>query len=376
MVPRHFEPTLRSNAMHVALIGTGLIGGSVGMALRAQGHTVVGFDSDTDAVVAASEVGAVDTVAASMADAVANAEVVVVAVPVSSAAQMIVAALDLGAPVVTDVGSVKAPVVADVAAQRPNACHRYVGGHPMAGSEQGGVRNARANLFAGAVWIITPTSGTDPATFSIVQHLATECDAETVVLTPERHDALVAVVSHVPQLAATSLMTVAARVNDEDAALLRLAAGGFRDMTRIAASNPAIWSDICIANRDAILDALGAYQLQLDAVRLMVSEGDRSGIESLLQQSRAARRNLPVGFALGGPLSEMRVPVPDRPGVLAEITTLAGQLGINIGDLEIVHSIEGDRGVVVMMMSTAHAETFAAQLAAHGYRPSIAELPE
>ena len=359
----------------VTVLGTGLIGGSVGLAARARGHEVRGFDPDTARLERAREMGALDVVALDLAHAVVDADVVVVAVPVGRAAEVVVAALDAGAAVVTDVGSVKAPVVTAVTADRPELAPRFVGGHPMAGSEQEGLDGADAEMFQGTTWVLTPTADTDPEAYEIVHDLAASFGAEVVAVDPEHHDSLVAVVSHVPQLAATTLMDVAARRNEEHTTLLRLAAGGFRDMTRIASGHPAIWPDICVANRDAIVAGLDDYLAALQQVRALVAGADRDGLLALLERARAARRNLPVGVPVGAELVELRVPVPDRPGVLAEVATVAFELGVNIVDFEVAHSAEGSSGVLVLVVPAGGAAAFEAALTERGYHHSRAVLP-
>jgi prephenate dehydrogenase len=359
----------------VALLGTGLIGGSIGLALRRTGVVVVGHDRDDERARAALDAGAVDEVVPDLAAAVARADLAVVAVPVGAVADAVVAVLDAGAPLVTDVGSVKAPVVAAVEAARPTDASRYVGGHPMAGSEQEGLAGASADLFVGATWVLTPTGRTDPEVFAALRTWVTGLGAETIAVAPELHDALVAVVSHVPQLAASTLMNVASRGDDEHAVMLRLAAGGFRDMTRIASSHPAIWPDICLANRDAIIEALDAYLAELGRVRSIVADGDRDALLTLLADARAARRNLPVGVPADGTLVELRVPVPDREGVIAEVTTLAARLGINIADLEIAHSLEGRAGVLVLVVAERGIDAFESALVEHGYHVARTPLP-
>ena len=354
----------------IAVLGTGLVGGSVGLAARARGLEVVGFDVDTERCARAQAMGAVDVVAADVAAAVTGADLVVAAPPVGRTAEVVIAALDAGAPIVTDVGSVKAAVVDAVEAARPGIADHFVGGHPMAGSEQDGLDGADAEMFVGATWVLTPISTTAPQAFELVRDFAVDLGAEVIAVSPRHHDALVAVVSHVPQLAATTLMDVAARRGEEHATLLRLAAGGFRDMTRIAASHPAIWPDICVANRDAIVEGLDDYLVALGAVRDLVAGADRSGLLDLLERARAARRNLPVGTPSGVALVELRIPVPDRPGVLAEVTTAAGVLGVNIVDLEIAHSGEGSRGVLVLVIPEASAAAFEDALTARGYHHS------
>jgi prephenate dehydrogenase len=170
-------------------------------------------------------------------------------------------------------------------------------------------------------------------------------------------------------------LEVAATTGEEHSILLRLAAGGFRDMTRIAAGHPGIWPDICIANRDAIVAGLDDYLRALAVVRGFVAASDGDALLNVLERARSARRNLPRRATVEGPLVELRVPVPDRPGVLAEITMLAGRLGVNIADLEIAHSMEGDTGVIVMVVSEDGVDAFEAGLTDVGYHPARSALP-
>jgi prephenate dehydrogenase len=340
------------------VVGTGLIGGSIGLALKAAGWHVTGSDRNEASAARALELGVVDAVGDDP-----EVELTFIATPVGSVAEMAV-----GRPgVVTDVGSVKASIVGAVADPR------FVGGHPMAGSEQEGVDGSRADLFQGAVWVLTPVAGTDPAAHALVRSVVSSFGADVVELPPERHDALVAVVSHVPHLTAVSLMGLAAERSEEHAALLRLAAGGFRDMTRIAAGHPGIWPDICAENRVAIVDVLDRLIVELDSMRERVSTGDKSGLLDTLAKARSARLNLPVRVAAND-VVEVRVPVPDRPGVLAEITTLASELSVNIHDLEIAHSAEGQAGVVLLFVDAGQADRFTGGLVARGYKPTTRVL--
>ncbi len=354
----------------VALVGTGLIGGSVGLAARAAGIEVVGVDRDPQRAARALEVGVLDAVSPSIAEAAAGVDLMVVAVPVGHVAAVVVEALDAGAPLVTDVGSAKGGVVADVERARPDSSPRFLGGHPMAGSEQEGLDGASADLFVGATWVLTPTTRTDPAAFTTVRGFAAQLGAEALAVAPELHDALVAVVSHVPQLAASTLMNLAAHRGADHAVLLRLAAGGFRDMTRIASGHPGIWPDICVANRDAIVAALDDYVAALTAIRSSVAAGDRGALLDRLEHARAARRNLPTGIPADTQLVELRIPVLDRPGVIAEVTTLASRLGINIVDIETVHSLEGRSGVLVLVVPEAGLDDYEGALVAAGYHTS------
>jgi prephenate dehydrogenase len=346
-----------------AIVGTGLIGGSIGLALRARGWHVTGTDVDAARADRALALGALDEIGDDPA-----AEITFVATPVRAVAPAAREVLDRSAGVVTDVGSVKASVVDAVASSR------FVGGHPMAGSDQEGVDGADANLFEGAVWVLTPTATTDDTAFAFVRSVVSSLGADVVALPPDRHDALVAVVSHVPHLTAATLMQLADERAEEHLAVLRLAAGGFRDMTRIASGHPGIWPDICVENREAIVEVLGRLEDALRKMRETVAAEDRAGLLASLERARVARTNLPRRGVAPEELAELRVPVPDRPGVLAEITTLASELGVNIVDLEIAHSGEGEAGVVILMVELKAVDLLRGGLVARGYRPAVRAL--
>jgi prephenate dehydrogenase len=349
------------------VIGTGLIGGSIGLALRARGWHVTGRDTDPAVSEHAREVGALDAVGEDP-----DAEVVFVATPMAEVVPSALAVLSRRPRrpglVVSDVAGVKVPIA--------RAVHdgAFVGGHPMAGSEQVGIAGASADLFVGATWVLTPTEDGEAGALARLHTLVGSLGAEVLALTPEQHDALVAVVSHVPHLTAAALMNVADGVAEEHAALVRLAAGGFRDMTRVAAGSPSIWPDVCAENAPAIVDTLDALAAELAALRTHVAGADRGALHDALDRAARARRALPAGVVLPERLAELRVPVPDRRGVIAEIATLAGDLGVNISDLEIAHSVEGDRGVIVLVVDAGAAASLRDALAERGYPASSGPL--
>ncbi|HEX4901835.1 MAG TPA: prephenate dehydrogenase [Acidimicrobiales bacterium] len=345
------------------IVGVGLIGGSIGLALRAEGWRVSGSDHDEARTSRALELGVIDDLGLDP-----DAELTFVATPVRTVAEAAGKALAGTTGLVTDVGSVKAPIVQAVGDPR------FVGGHPMAGSEQEGVDGATADLFEGAVWVLTPTPGTDDAAYARVRSVVSSFGADVIALPPDRHDELVAVVSHVPHLTAASLMRIADERADEHAALLRLAAGGFRDMTRIASGHPGIWPDICEENRHAIVAGLDRLIAALGEAREQVASSDRDALLADLTRARAARVNLPARYARPSELAEVRVPVPDRAGVLADVTTLASELAVNIVDLEIAHSSEGQQGVLILVVEAEMSERFRGGLLARGYRPSVRRL--
>jgi prephenate dehydrogenase len=346
------------------IVGAGLMGGSVGMVLRERGWHVSGVDAEPSRAQLGVEVGAFDVAGDDL-----TAELIVVCVPVSQVAEVAAGYLDRGA-IVTDIGSTKANIV-----NRLNH-PRFVGGHPMAGSERDGIAASDALMFEGRTWVLTPVETTDPNAYARLHTLVSSFGATVVSVPPDRHDELVAIVSHVPHLAAAALMGVAASAAEEHATLLRLAAGGFRDMTRIAAGHPTIWLDICAENRDAIVDVLGQLIEALSEMRDAVEDNDRPGLNRVLTMARAARVNLPTGAPPAEELLEIWIPIPDRPGFIAEISTLASELNVNIYDIEVTHALEARRGTLVLVVDVTKGDLLRGGLMARGFKPSISRLGE
>ncbi len=363
--------------MRVALLGTGLIGGSIGLALRRlEGiESISCFDRDASAAAAAVERGAADRAAASAEAAVAGADVVFVATPVSSIAAVVrEAALALAdGVVVTDVGSTKSRVVIEVERSLPEGA-TFVGGHPMAGTEEEGIGAAKASLFDGSWWILTPTPRVEAHAYQRLHSLISSLGAQVLALDPDRHDELLAVISHLPHLTATTLMNMAAERGREHQGLLSLAAGGFRDVTRVAASNPAIWLDICAENAEAIVAALEEFSSRLSSLAAIVRVRDAAQLQEQFVAARGSRKAL-TGKRAGGELVEVSLPVPDRPGVLADVTTTVGALGINIEDIQIVHAEEGGRGTLrLLVLGTTDARRVATALSERGFEPRSTSL--
>ena len=345
------------------VIGLGLIGGSVALGLRRRGWQVHGDDASDATTRRALQRKIIDHVGLAP-----DALITFVAVPVLAVADQVKRALAETSGTVTDVGSVKEQVC--IACDDP----RFVGGHPMAGSELDGLEGADGDMFNGAVWVLTPVARTDDLAIATVSGVVRELGAEAVALTPDKHDQVVAVVSHVPHLTAATLMQLASDRADEHAALLRLAAGGFRDMTRIASGHPDIWLDICAENRPAIVTALGGLIERLTQIRTVIDDNDRESLQSLLAAARDARTNLPGRVAHPEALAEVRIPIPDRTGSAAEVFTLAAELGVNIANFEVVHLAEGNRGVAVVLIDAASADVFRGGLIARGFKPAVTPL--
>ena len=354
---------MNNNARRGQIVGTGLIGGSVALALRSAGWHVTGTDIDAQTAERAKKLGVIDATGIDQ-----EAELTFVAVPASSLEVEIEKALRETKGMVTDTGSVKTGVARSI--NDP----RFVPGHPMAGSEKDGIEGADERIFDGAVWVLTPTEGTEDLGLRELQTVLSSMGCDVVTMTPERHDALVAIVSHVPHLTAASLMCLADDRALDDAPLLRLAAGGFRDMTRIAAGHPDIWLDICEENRDAIVTVLDEFADRISHIRDVVAESDRDGLTDLLSQARRARTNLPSRYVRPQDLLEIRIPIPDRKGQIANITMLAADCDVNVADIEVAHSTEGAQGVLVLVIARAEVQRFLAVLAGQGYNPTTREL--
>lgn len=354
----------------VLIIGTGLIGGSVGFALRSAGYHVAGFDASTEHARAAEAAGAIDEVRADL-DA-SDVDIVVIATPVGevlSTVELVAASASAGT-IVTDVGSTKARIVTE--AQRLLGADRpFVGGHPMAGTEGEGIASARADLFENALWILTPTTNTDAEAYRRVNALVTAVGARTLALEPDEHDRLVALVSHLPYAIATVLMATCGE--EGDPRVFRTAAGSFRDVTRTAGSNPRVWRDIFKTNREAVLREIDQFASTLHRFRDAVADERWDDLDALVESAREARKRFPAKGERAplDPVS-LEVQIPDRAGVLAEITTTLGSGGINIEDISVDHTPSG--GVLRVLLDGHDTVAQArALLEQHGFRTTVVE---
>lgn len=333
--------------MRVAVIGVGLIGGSVGMAARRRlGAEVVGIDRDPAVLEAAVQRGAIDTAVAGL-DEVGEIDVCVVCVGVGDLPGVIeAAARALPDALVTDVGSVKRGLDADP--PLPN----YIGGHPLAGGEAGGVEHAREDLFDGAVWYLTPRPEAEGVRFERLHRFVAGLGARPTAIPADDHDRIMGAVSHLPHVLANVLVGQAAAALDGE----RMPATGpsFRDATRVAGANPPLWGDIYAANRDALLAQVdGAIERLVDVRERLAAGDDLTGWQSEARDRRQAL--LETGLA-GGELAEVRVGVPNRPGVIAELALTLGRAGVNIFDMSLSPSSDNQTGVVGFWVSAAEAQ--------------------
>jgi prephenate dehydrogenase len=276
----------------LAIIGVGLIGGSLARALRDAGHVreVVGYGRGIANLQRAVELGVVDRIETTLPAAVRDADMVVLATPVGSMAETLQAIAPYLAPdaVVTDVGSVKGTVAVAARAALGAKLGNFVPGHPIAGTERSGVEASFASLYVGRRVVLTPLPETRPEALARVHAMWQAAGAEVVTMTVEHHDEVLAATSHLPHLLAYALVDLLARLEDRRE-VFAFAAGGFRDFTRIASSDPVMWRDICLANRDAILDMLKQYRAEVDGLLAAVAAGDGAALEDLFARAKAAR---------------------------------------------------------------------------------------
>ncbi len=358
----------------ITMIGIGLIGGSTALALKRADPSldIRGIDPDRSTRAAAREQGTCDEVAGPT-DAIVGewlsgdgSDLVIICTPVSAVRGWF-ENLESGGftGVITDVVSTKRVIceIADEVFSRPV---RYIPGHPMAGREVSGIEAARADLFEGAYWILCPDAGTDPDDFAALHDLFKMAGARIISIDRERHDEAVAIVSHVPHMVASALVAQAGDHSDRSQGLLRLAAGGFKDSTRVAAGSPELWCGIAMDNREALASGLHEFRTILGGFEDAIATGDDARLMELLSASARLRRSLPARWIPDSSrLTEMRINMTDRSGVIAEVTGYAGQAGCNIQSISIDHisedsaildlvlTDEGDMGRLCGLLMTA-----------------------
>lgn len=355
--------------MRIAVIGVGLIGGSIALAAKARlDAQTVGWDPDPRALSGALERSAIDHAADSLEAAVSDADAAFVAAPVGVLPELAARVL-AAAPqrcVVSDVGSTKRALLA------LHGDQRFVGGHPLAGAETAGIAHARADLFDSATWYLTPTAQTSGLLYEQLHRIVGLFGARPVAIDADTHDQLLALVSHLPHVLANVLVGQAAAANHQ---VERLAATGpsFRDATRVAGSNSAIWTDIYMSNRDALAAALEETIVRLQGVRDMLAAGDAPALTDWNEAAAAGRRALLDSQLASGPLYELRLMVPNRPGVVAELALGLGRGGVNIADMALYPAPDMSEGVVSLWIAgrgTAdRAQELIAELGFPVFRP-------
>jgi prephenate dehydrogenase len=350
--------------MNVALLGVGLIGGSIGMAARERaGARVRGYDADPAVLERALELGAIDIADGDIRGAVRDADVVFVATPVGALAETSRQALEHAGSgcVVSDVGSTKRVVA------RAAEDERFVGGHPLAGAEGAGVGQARGDMFAAATWYLTPARGTSGVLYERLHRLLVGLGAQPVAIEAGAHDRLMACVSHLPHVLANALVAQAASLVGADEGVRAVFAGGargpsFRDATRVAGANSSVWTDIYLANKEEVLACVEGTIAELSSVHELLSSGDAEALRQWNERARLANERLGRAEGATQAPQELRIVVPNRPGVIAQIALALGSSGVNIVDMALSPSEDNRQGVVALWV---RGEAQTARVSAH-----------
>ena len=357
--------------MRITVLGVGLIGGSIGLAARdrLEGAEVVGWGRTPATLDRAVELSAIDHAAGSLAEACEGAALVFCAAPVAALPEQVAAALAASGPetVVTDAGSTKRELVT-----RFGEDERFIGGHPLAGAETAGVENARADLFDGARWYLTPSERSSGILYDRLQRTIGGLGARPQAIDAAAHDRLMATVSHLPHVLANVLVEEAAAELTRDSERMPEVGPSFRDSTRVAGSNPAIWGDIFASNREAVADAVEAVARRLGEAAGLIRKGDRNAVVSWHAAAGDDRRSLLEADLAGGPLRELRVVVANRPGTIAELALALSEAGVNIEDMALHPAPDMTSGAVSLWVSgEEQAERAAALVRELGHSATI-----
>jgi prephenate dehydrogenase len=356
--------------MRTAVLGLGLIGGSIGLAARGRlDCEVVGWGPNRPSVEKAVELGAIERAAASVEEACAGADLVFCASPVSALPDLVAAALAASGPdtVVTDAGSTKRELVAAFGEDE-----RFIGGHPLAGAETAGVANARADLFDGARWYLTPTERSSGILYDRLQRIVSDLGARPQAIDAEAHDRLMASVSHLPHVLADVLAGQAAAELTHDSERLPEVGPSFRDATRVAGSNPSIWGDILTSNGDAVVAAIDDAIARLHEARELIASGEPGAVTAWHAAAGADRRRLSEVELAGGALHELRVAVANRPGIVAELALALGEAGVNIEDMALHPAADMQSGAISLWVAgEEQAERAAALVRGLGHSATV-----
>lgn len=366
----------------VVIVGMGLIGSSIAGAVRAAWPDVriVGVDTDERTRQLVVEKGLADEVIEGVNERLLQVlseecDLVVLATSVDSDEPYLQAIAESGyAGIVTDTASTKVRIseMAERILLHPN---NFVPGHPMCGSEVNGIEGARDDLFQGAYWILCPNESTPPEHIPALHELITGMGARMINIPRDQHDRAVAVVSHVPHFVASSLVTLADRAADSQQSVMRLAAGGFKDTTRIAAGSPKLWCGIAFDNAEQVKAGLRDLQGILDQFADALETGDRQKLTEMLKVAADVRRSLPAAWVPSSDrLLEVRIPISNHPGAVAEVTAIASEAGCNIQSIEIDHVTEDRAYLSMILTDEGDVGQLSTKLITAGYAVSFAPL--
>lgn len=339
------------NKRKVFIIGLGLIGGSIALAIKKehQNCLVFGYDIKEDQLKMAKSLGVIDEFVKNIKEGVQDADLIILGTPVTKTEEILIelATYELKpSAIVTDVGSTKQRVVEkaqDLAAKNVT----FIGGHPMAGSHKTGVEAAKSHLFENAFYILTPSEGTNMNKIIHLQNWLKGTKAKFIEMTPKQHDKLAGIISHFPHIIAASLVHQVAKLEGDEPLLSELAAGGFRDITRIASASPIMWRDILIHNKETLLSLLTDWQKEMDDVKQLIEKAEEQEIYQYFQNAKIFRDDLPIKQKGAIPsFYDLFVDVPDHPGVISDVTGILARENISITNIRILETREDIMGVL------------------------------
>ncbi|MEK3645452.1 prephenate dehydrogenase [Aeribacillus sp. FSL K6-2848] len=335
----------------VFIIGLGLIGGSISRAIKKEHPSVqlVGYDINNDQVQMAKKLGIIDQSAESIKEGAESADVIIISTPVEQTLNVLTFLGELSLKegvIITDVGSTKKKIVDHASVSLPKTV-TFIGGHPMAGSHKSGVAAAKTHLFENAFYILTPGSNERPEKIEQLKKLLKGTKAQFIVMTPEEHDSITGVISHFPHLIAASLVHQAEKKEEMFPIIKRLAAGGFRDITRIASSNPVMWRDIIVHNHDVLIELFDEWIQEMKQIKQFIEKLDKEQLYTYFEKAKTYRDGLPEREKGAIPsFYDLYVDVPDYPGVISEITGYLAKEEISITNIRILETREEIFGVL------------------------------
>ena len=344
----------------IGFIGFGLIGGSLAKIWRKKHPDYIFMaynykkDEDTE-LLSAKDDGVLNEIVTDLVH-FAECDLIVLSAPVMSNISYLkeLKTIIKKDCIVTDVGSVKEAIAAE--AVNLGMKKQFIGGHPMAGSEKTGYSNANVHLFENAYYILTPFSDTDEVKLAKLRELVDETMAVSIIVDAKMHDYITAAISHVPHVVASSLVGVVAKADEENGLLAMLAAGGFRDITRIASSSPAMWKDICLTNRDSIGEFLDKYISELKKIKALIEDKDEDNLFHFFDSNKDYRDSLPLRKSNMAVSHEILLYVPDEPGSIAIMASILAAKGISIKNIGIAHNREFSDGVLRIEFYDSHSK--------------------
>ncbi|WP_102345782.1 prephenate dehydrogenase [Bacillus sp. Marseille-P3661] len=334
----------------VFVVGLGLIGGSIALAIkRTQDVEVLGYDVNEERLRLAKTLQVIDEYTTDLKAGAENADLILISAPVQQT-ELIVEELAntklKPSVIITDVGSTKKQIVEKARILLDNNI-TFIGGHPMAGSHKSGVSAARPHLFENAFYILTPTDQVPSEKLEELQAWLEGTKANFIVLSPSEHDEIVGAISHFPHIIAASLVHQVAIFDEKNSTVSRMAAGGFRDITRIASSSPVMWRDILLHNKDSLLQLFDNWQIEMDNIKKMIATLNSEEIYNYFQQAKQFRDGLPVKEKGAIPsFYDLYVDVPDYPGIISEVTGILAKEEISITNIRIIEAREDIMGVL------------------------------